>query len=235
MPEETVRLRMIGKFDPQPLEQIVDREIDLFRVDVPGLELVDVEERVQHAHQSVRCLVEPGDQLQGLFVLFVLDLLRQDSPHQAESLQRLPQVTTATSDPRGLNGASRSLSMNRGESTYGSAARMARLKRSTWPVCNDRPGATRDRQKRVRLFDRRGDRLLDQHVQPALERRRRHGEVRRRRHHDAHRLDLVEQRLQRRERLHAASSALTLCGPRLDSPRGKPTSSAPGTSRRMRV
>ena len=92
VPDETMRLSMIGKFDPQPLEQVVDREIDLFRVDAPGLELIDVEERVQHAQQSVRRLVEPGDQHQGLFVLFVLDLLRQDSAHQAESLQRLPQV-----------------------------------------------------------------------------------------------------------------------------------------------
>ena len=92
MPDEATRLRMIGKFDPQPLEQVVDREIDLFRTDATGLELIDVEERVQHAQQSVRRLVEPGDQLQGLFVLFVLDLLRQDFPHQAESLQRLPQV-----------------------------------------------------------------------------------------------------------------------------------------------
>ena len=92
MPDEAMRLSMIGKFDPQPLEQVVDREIDLFRADAAGLELIDVEERVQHAQQSVRRLVEPGDQHQGLFVLFVLDLLRQDSAHQAESLQRLPQV-----------------------------------------------------------------------------------------------------------------------------------------------
>ena len=32
------------------------------------------------------------DQLQGLFVLFVSDLLRQHPSHQAEGLQRLPQV-----------------------------------------------------------------------------------------------------------------------------------------------
>ena len=67
MPDETMRLSMIGKFDPQPLEQIVDREIDLFRADATGLDLIDVEERVQHAQQSVRRLVESGDQLQGLF------------------------------------------------------------------------------------------------------------------------------------------------------------------------
>ena len=47
--------------------------------------------------------------------------------------------TTATSEPRGLNGASRSLSMNRGASTNGSAARTARLNRSTCPVCSTAP------------------------------------------------------------------------------------------------
>ena len=47
--------------------------------------------------------------------------------------------TTATSAPRGLNGASRSLSMKRGASTYGNAARTARLNRSTCPVCTSAP------------------------------------------------------------------------------------------------
>src|SRR5437762_970461 len=47
--------------------------------------------------------------------------------------------TTATSDPRGLNGASLSLSMNRGCLTCGSAARTARLKRSMWPICTITP------------------------------------------------------------------------------------------------
>ena len=47
--------------------------------------------------------------------------------------------TTATSAPRGLNGASRSLWMKRGASTKGSAARMARLNRSTCPVCTSAP------------------------------------------------------------------------------------------------
>jgi len=62
VPDEALRLSMIGKFNPQPLEQVVDREIDPFRTDATGLELIDVEERVQHAQQSVRRLVESGDQ-----------------------------------------------------------------------------------------------------------------------------------------------------------------------------
>ena len=111
--------------------------------------------------------------------------------------------TTATSEPRGLNGARRLLSMNRGDSTNGNAARTARLNRSTCPVCTTAPVRARDRQQAVRLLERRGDRLFDQHVQSALERRRRDGVVRRRRNDDAHRVDDVEQRIERRERFDA--------------------------------
>ena len=66
-----------------------------------------------------------------------------------------------------------------------------------------RARAPRDREQRVGFLDRRRDRLFDQHVQPALERRRGDGVVRRRRHDDAHRVDGVEQRVERRERLDA--------------------------------
>ena len=121
--------------------------------------------------------------------------------------------TTATSDPRGLNGASRSLSMNRGSSTYGSAARTARLNRSTWPVCTTAPVRFAIASSASASSSVVGDRLLDEHVQPALERRRRDGVVRRRRHDDAHRVDDVEQRVERRERLHAELGA-HLCSAR---------------------
>ncbi len=47
--------------------------------------------------------------------------------------------TTGTSAPRGLNGASRLISTKPGWSTYGSAARTARLNRSTWPICTITP------------------------------------------------------------------------------------------------
>ena len=60
-------LRMIGEFVPQPLKQIVDREIDYFGVDGAGLDLVDVEQRVQHARHGAQRLVEPRDQLLRLF------------------------------------------------------------------------------------------------------------------------------------------------------------------------
>ena len=47
--------------------------------------------------------------------------------------------TTLTSVPRGLNCARRCVSMNMGRSKWGSAARKAGLKRSTWPICTFTP------------------------------------------------------------------------------------------------
>ena len=73
-PAEAMRRRVIGELGPQLLEHGIDREIDHLAADDPGLELVDVEKRVQHARHRAHGLVEPADQPQGLFVL---DLLRQ--------------------------------------------------------------------------------------------------------------------------------------------------------------
>ena len=89
---------MISEVDPQLLEQVVHRKNDLFRLDDPGFELVDIEKRVQHALQRARRLVKRGDQLQGVFVLFILDLLRQGSSQQAKRLQGLPQVMAGGSE-----------------------------------------------------------------------------------------------------------------------------------------
>ena len=46
---KSLRLRMIGELVPQPLQQTVDREIDHLGADGAGFDLVDVEQRVQHA------------------------------------------------------------------------------------------------------------------------------------------------------------------------------------------
>ena len=56
-------LRVIGELVPQPVKQIVDRETDHFGVDSAGLDLVYVEQRVQHARHGAQRLVEPCDQL----------------------------------------------------------------------------------------------------------------------------------------------------------------------------
>ena len=66
---------MIGEFDPQRLEQVVDREFDLFGVDDSSLKLIDLEKSVQHAQHDIRRLVELRDQFQAFLVL---DLLGQN-------------------------------------------------------------------------------------------------------------------------------------------------------------
>ena len=62
---------------------------DHFGVDGAGLDLVDVEQRVQHARHGAQRLVEPCDQL---LRLLALDHLRQQPLQQGERLQRLAQI-----------------------------------------------------------------------------------------------------------------------------------------------
>ena len=82
-------LRVIGELIPQPVKQIVDRETDHFGVDGAGLDLVDVEQRVQHARHGAQRLVEPCDQL---LCSLPLDGLRQQPLKQGKRLQRLAEV-----------------------------------------------------------------------------------------------------------------------------------------------
>ena len=84
-----MRLRVIGELVPQPVEQIVDRKADHFGADGAGLDLVDVEQRVQHARHGAQRLVEPGDQL---LRSLALDGLRQQPLKQGKRLKRLAQV-----------------------------------------------------------------------------------------------------------------------------------------------
>ncbi len=99
---------------------------------------------------------------------------------------------------------------------------------------DDRAGSRRDRQQRVGLLERRGDRLLDQHMHAALERLVRDLEVPRRRHDDRHRVDVVEQGVEvavcgyTELRRHLRRSAR-------GAPRETPNSRNSGTSRRMRT
>src|SRR5258707_7740687 len=58
-PAEAMRRRVKAELRPQMLEHDIDREIDHLSADDPGLELVDVEERVQHARHGAHRLVEP--------------------------------------------------------------------------------------------------------------------------------------------------------------------------------
>ena len=71
-PAEAMRGRVKGELGAQLLEHRIDREIDHLAADDPGLELVDVEQRVEHARHRAHGLVEPADQPQGGFVLDLL-------------------------------------------------------------------------------------------------------------------------------------------------------------------
>src|ERR1700738_4897738 len=83
----------------QMLEHCIDREIDHLSTDDPGLELVDVEERVEHARHSAHSFVESADKAQGGFVL---DLLCQQFMQQADCLQRLAQIMAGGGKEPGL-------------------------------------------------------------------------------------------------------------------------------------
>src|SRR5208282_3594721 len=68
-PAEPMRCRVKAELCPQLLEHVIDREIDHLSADDPGLQLVDVEERIQHARHSAHGLVESADQAQRGVVL----------------------------------------------------------------------------------------------------------------------------------------------------------------------
>ena len=93
MPAKAARLRMIGEFDPQLLEQVVDWEFDFFGDDDAGLELIGFKKGIQHAQHDVRRLVELPDQFQAFLVP---NLLGQSRPHQDDGLQRLPQIVAGS-------------------------------------------------------------------------------------------------------------------------------------------
>ena len=118
--------------------------------------------------------------------------------------------TTATSEPRGLNGASRSLSMNRGavdvrqRGAHGAVESLDVTRLHAPPPCARAIASSASASSSVVAIG-----FSIEHVQPALERRRGDREVRRRRHDDAHRVDVVEQRVERRERLARRAPTLT--------------------------
>ena len=111
--------------------------------------------------------------------------------------------TTATSAPRGVNGASRSLSMNRGRSTSGRAAPDGAVEPLDVTGLQQYASRTRGRDQLVGFGDRGGERLLDEHVAAAGQSRAAHLGVGRRRHHHGERVHGVEQRIEAREGRHA--------------------------------
>ena len=80
---------MVGELGSKAIEQGADLKLDDIRTDDPRLELVDVEQRIQHARHRAERLLELRDQPGAALVL---DPLSQYPAQQAECLQRLAQV-----------------------------------------------------------------------------------------------------------------------------------------------
>ena len=86
---EAIDRLVIGELAAQLVEHGIDRKINDLAADDPRLELVDVEERVEHPGHRAHRLAEPVDQPEdGL----VGDLLRHEPLQEAQRLQRLPEI-----------------------------------------------------------------------------------------------------------------------------------------------
>lgn len=124
--DKPLRLCMISELITQPVEQIVDREIHDIGMDGAGLDLVDVQERVQHARHDAQCPVKPCDQP---LRFLPLDSLCEHALEQAQRLQRLPQVMargsekTRLGDGRQLRPALGFLKYVRGASAFGAVGK----------------------------------------------------------------------------------------------------------------
>ncbi len=114
---------------------------------------------------------------------------------------------TSTSVPRGVNGASRCDSMNRGSPSTSSSAISAALKRSRWPTWRTAPPPRGELDQHVGFIERRGDRLLDQDMQAGFEQAARDREVLPGRHDHARRLDPPGQRAEIAQRQGAQPRA----------------------------
>ena len=80
---------MIGKLFAQPVEQIVQRIADNVGAHDAGLDLVDVEQRVEHAGHGVQSVIEPLDQLLRLLAFHGPS---EQALNKGDSLERLAQI-----------------------------------------------------------------------------------------------------------------------------------------------
>ena len=95
---------MVVELVTQSVEQVLDREADELGMDGAGFELVDVEQRVEHARHGGGGFVEARNQGQRFLLLVVSDFPGQNAAHQAEGLQRLAKVVAGGGEEAGLGG-----------------------------------------------------------------------------------------------------------------------------------
>ena len=86
---EARRLRVIGQFVPEAVEQLVHGEVGCFGLNGAHFDLIDVEQRIQHSRHGAQSFVDAADQLLGLLPDH---LLGQQALKQGERLQRLSQI-----------------------------------------------------------------------------------------------------------------------------------------------
>ena len=86
---EPARLCHIGRLVAQVIQHIRHGEVGQLGIDRAGLDLVDVEQHIQHARQRPQRLIEPGQQA---FGPLATDGLRQQFLQQGQRLQRLAQI-----------------------------------------------------------------------------------------------------------------------------------------------
>src|SRR3954452_13538070 len=101
---KSVGLRVIGEFILQPVQQITDRKADDLRTDNARIDLVHIEQRVQHARHGNQRLVEPRHQL---FSSVTLDNRRQKPLKESQRLKRLAEVMAGRSQKPRLRDACR--------------------------------------------------------------------------------------------------------------------------------
>ena len=80
---------MIGQLVPEAVEQFVHRDVGHFGLNGAHLDLIDVEQRVQHARHRAQGFVDASDQT---LRLVAFHLLGQQALKQGERLQRLAQI-----------------------------------------------------------------------------------------------------------------------------------------------
>ena len=80
---------MVSQFVPQAVEQVVHGEVDDFRLNGAHFDLIDVEQRIQHARHGAQSFIDAPDQL---LRLLPDHLLGQQALEQGERLQWLSQI-----------------------------------------------------------------------------------------------------------------------------------------------
>jgi len=86
---------VIRELGSQLVEQPLDRKIDDRRADDPSLQLIDVEQLVEHARHCADGVIEPMQEFQRGFIV---NSFFQHPLEQGDGLQGMPQIMTCGSE-----------------------------------------------------------------------------------------------------------------------------------------